>query len=597
MIATSTAIVLATAPSADGGPAALLPWDGATILRRLVGQLESLGVPQVHVLARPGDEAAVRAAVEATGADVRASAGLHADLVAIAALVDAAPGGVVVLGGEIITHREALAGLLADPRVATGILSAGHRVGRPFAPKLRGNRGRIVSAASPYHFVRGSRGNFLGVLKVSPTDRPALLTAARELAALTENGLPDGWADELERKGSMWRGWLARAAARRALLEEEHGGPIDDGAPSEFAESSDADGGAGDEEIFGTELEISEEDERLVKMRLAAAREDATSLLLVALVRDGVHVAATHLRKLFWARPLSAEGIERAEERIVLYDEDKVLLDSAVKATDGFFTTFFVSPYSKYLARWAARRGFTPNQITTVSLLIGILAAAAFATGERWGLITGAVLVHLAFVTDCVDGQLARYTRTFSKLGAWLDSIFDRSKEYVVFAGLAIGGAAMGQDDIWILAGAALTLQTLRHQLDFAFAAARHQVIGATEHPPLAQPDDSLVPGRPAPGTRVEQVVPVDQPVEKERRPFQLRDVPNRILRLWRKLDKLPFVVWVKRIIQFPIGERFATIAITAALFTPRTTFIVVLAAGGFAGLYQLTGRVLRSIR
>ena len=43
-------------------------------------------------------------------------------------------------------------------------------------------------------------------------------------------------------------------------------------------------------------------------------------------------------------------------------------LDTAVKSVDGFFTTFFVSPYSKYIARWAARRGITPNPVTITSL-------------------------------------------------------------------------------------------------------------------------------------------------------------------------------------------------------------------------------------
>jgi hypothetical protein len=46
----------------------------------------------------------------------------------------------------------------------------------------------------------------------------------------------------------------------------------------------------------------------------------------------------------------------------------------------------------------------------------------------------------------------------------------------------------------------------------------------------------------------------------------------------------------------FPIGERFAAISISAALFDPRVTFVVVLAWGGFAVLYTLSGRVLRSI-
>ena len=73
--------------------------------------------------------------------------------------------------------------------------------------------------------------------------------------------------------------------------------------------------------------------------------------------------------------------------------------------------------------------------MTTVSMVIGVLAAVGFALATRATMVAGAVLLQVAFTIDCVDGQLARYTRTFSKLGAWLDSVFDRGKEYVVFAG------------------------------------------------------------------------------------------------------------------------------------------------------------------
>jgi hypothetical protein len=61
-------------------------------------------------------------------------------------------------------------------------------------------------------------------------------------------------------------------------------------------------------------------------------------------------------------------------------------------------------------------------------------------------------------------------------------------------------------------------------------------------------------------------------------------------------LDRMPVGRWGKRIIVLPIGERFALISITAALFTPRTTFIALLAWGGFAALYSIAGRLLRSV-
>ena len=320
------------------------------------------------------------------------------------------------------------------------------------------------------------------------------------------------------------------------------------------------------------------------------------------MVRSGTHVGVNRLRRLFWARPLSPAAAADAELRIGDYDEDKVLLDSAVKASDGFFTTFFVSTYSRYIARWCAHRGFTPNQVTTVSLFIGFLAAAGFATGERWGLVAGAILLQAAFTTDCVDGQLARYTRTFSKLGAWLDSIFDRTKEYVCFAGLAIGASRSG-DPVWTLACAAITLQTARHFSDFSFGAGQTRLIGDIEQPPVERSLDAagiaaaerraLAAQEPADGAVRE---PADEAAPPAEPPKEAVPFPRRVLRAWHTIDRLPGVRWVKKMAAFPIGERFAAISLTAALFDPRVTFVVLLSWGGFAVLYTLSGRVLRSI-
>src|SRR3954447_15518492 len=51
-----TAVLFPPAARDDGGPAALLAWEGSTILSRVVGQLASLGVGQVHVITRPAWE-------------------------------------------------------------------------------------------------------------------------------------------------------------------------------------------------------------------------------------------------------------------------------------------------------------------------------------------------------------------------------------------------------------------------------------------------------------------------------------------------------------------------------------------------------------
>jgi hypothetical protein len=563
----SSAVLVATAAAADGSAAALQPWQDTTLVARLAEQLASLGIERVHVLTRPAWAEAIGAAADV---QVHAGEGPADDLRAIARVADGGDGPLVVVYADIVTQREVLAGVLAEPRIATGILTTGGTVARPYGFKTRSRRGRIVSAGSPYHAVRNPTGTFLGVIKVAPADRPGVAPVAQRLAALVEPAPSPEWQEELDYKTGHWRRMLALFAVGR-----ERGEPV---PPREQLNAA----------------ELAPGDAAELERRRAAAPADVTALLLVGLIRSGVHVGASRLRSLFWARPLSPPALERAAVEIVEHDEDRELLNSAVKGSDGFFTTFFVSPYSKYIARWAARRGLTPNQVTLISAAVGVLAGAGFATGERPGMIAGAVLLQAAFTLDCVDGQLARYTRQFSKLGAWLDSVFDRTKEYVVFAGLAIGASRTG-DPVWLLAGAALAMQTTRHAIDFCFPASQHQVIAEAPQPPIEDAFDG-----PRPASRMTDAVDAEEPEGEEAPPpagtASRMTLRRRLGRLRRAADRNPQIRWFKKIVAFPIGERFAAISISAALFSAETTFIVVLAWGGFAMAYVLLGRTLRSL-
>jgi len=531
------AVLLATAADATGRPAAALGWEDTTLLGRLLGQLAALGVAEAHVLVRP----AWAAEIESLLHDSPLAVTVHrcgdpaADVRAVGAVAGAGAGALVIANAEVLTQREALAGLLADPRIATGILATRRRIPRFIAFGTQSRRGLIVRASSPYHRVQQSTETFLGVLKVAEANRPDLVAVTARLAGVLDGPLPDTWQRAFDDKARQWR----QALHRRSAL---HGDDSDDETE--------------EDEPAPHAVELTPEHEAELRRRLAAAREDAVPLLLQGLVRASVPVETGLLRRLFWARPLAPADVSLAASRIGEYDEEQALLDSAVKANDGFFTTFFVSPYSKYLARWAARHGWTPNAVTTLSMAVGVLAAVAFATGERAGLVAGAVLLQVAFTLDCVDGQLARYTRTFSRFGAWLDSIFDRGKEYVVYAGLATGAASAG-DDVWLLAGAAMALQTVRHAMDFTFNTAQDQSVGANLRQPL----------------------------------MKRSGLPS-----MRGPEQFARGNWVKKVVVLPIGERFALISLTAALFDARVTFVVLLAWSGFATLYTGIGRILRSL-
>ena len=602
----TTAVLVATAAADDGGPAAGLPWDGGTVLDRLLAQIAELGLQSIHVLTRPEFEDALRPVAERGGATFHVCADASEDLGQIAELARAATGGFVVALAETIVQRGALEGLLASPGLVSGVLGGSMAAGGVYGVRARSARGRLVSASSAYHAVSAPRMTFLGVLKVSAADVGELADGAAELNALMADGLPRDWERELEHKTEQWRLALGRAALkaeRRAAgdaLEaaghsREEMPPID---PDEYARRK---------REFARDLPEPAATE--FPLRYEAARQDIVSLLLVALVRRGVHMGNAFVRGFFWARPLSHDAIEAAALRIELHDEEKVRLNSAVKGADGFFTTFFVSTWSRYVARWAARRGIGPNQVTVFALCVGLAAATAFATGERAGYIAGAALLYLSFVFDCVDGQLARYTRRFSKFGAYIDSIFDRAKEYAALAGLAIGASS---SEVWVLAAAMLTLQTFRHSFDFSYGATDRQAIAETPQPPVAQsPDAALATSRMKsrgtlearlgaleyrPATAAEAREAAEDDDGADAAPAPPRSLPRRILGLWRVLDRVPGLVWVKKMAAFPIGERFAVICVTAVLFDPRTTFITLLAWGGFALLYTSTGRTLRTL-
>ncbi|MFE4868349.1 DUF5941 domain-containing protein [Streptomyces sp. NPDC056682] len=271
--------------------------------------------------------------------------------------------------------------------------------------------------------------------------------------------------------------------------------------------------------------------------------------IAAALEAQDVAVHHPELGSLVATVPADEVAAAAAGRAVAAVDDEAVRLRNAVKSRDGFFTTHFISPYSRYLARWCARRGLTPNQVTTASLITALIAAGCAATGTRGGYVAAGVLLILSFVLDCTDGQLARYSLQYSTMGAWLDATFDRAKEYAYYAGLALG-AARGGDDVWALALGAMVLQTCRHVVDFSFNEANHDATANTS--PTAALSD--------------------------------------------KLDSVGWTVWVRRMIVLPIGERWAMIAVLTAFTTPRIVFYALLIGCAFAACYTTAGRVLRSL-
>jgi phosphatidylglycerophosphate synthase len=110
------------------------------------------------------------------------------------------------------------------------------------------------------------------------------------------------------------------------------------------------------------------------------------------------------------------------------------------KDRDAWWTVWLVDPLAVRLIRLVAPyRAVTPNRLTAAAFVLGLASAGAFAMRGTVWLAAGAVLFHLSFLLDCMDGKIARLNGTGSLVGVWLDFVLDRVK--VLICAVALFGA------------------------------------------------------------------------------------------------------------------------------------------------------------
>jgi phosphatidylglycerophosphate synthase len=128
------------------------------------------------------------------------------------------------------------------------------------------------------------------------------------------------------------------------------------------------------------------------------------------------------------------------------------------------------------IARLFGRVGLTPNALTLIGFGIAVVAALLAAT-QAW-LLAG-LLVALGAAFDLLDGALARATGRTSRLGAFMDSTFDRLGEAAVFLGIAWG---LGVPNIEGIAsgGQELAMAALAASLMVSYTRAKSESLGFT---------------------------------------------------------------------------------------------------------------------
>ena len=140
----------------------------------------------------------------------------------------------------------------------------------------------------------------------------------------------------------------------------------------------------------------------------------------------------------------------------------------------------FVSPATRQrvrdlatpIARGLGRLGLTPNALTLIGFL-GTCVAAFAAANQAW-LIAGVLVLGFG-IFDLFDGTLARATGRATKLGAFLDSTFDRAGEAIVYIGVMAGLQATGFANGFLLAAGAMAAAFM-----VSYTRARSEALGFT---------------------------------------------------------------------------------------------------------------------
>jgi len=104
--------------------------------------------------------------------------------------------------------------------------------------------------------------------------------------------------------------------------------------------------------------------------------------------------------------------------------------------SDELINTYLLRPVAGLVVRALYDTPVTPNQVTMVSTVAGVIAGAMYLQGSSLSVAAAGLLVTLKDMLDSADGQLARARNQYSRLGRFLDSIGDFVVDVAVFGAI-----------------------------------------------------------------------------------------------------------------------------------------------------------------
>ena len=123
------------------------------------------------------------------------------------------------------------------------------------------------------------------------------------------------------------------------------------------------------------------------------------------------------------------------------------------KKRENFIAKHIYRPISEPIAIFLARFNVSPNTVTLFSIIFSIPAGIFFSFGEWKFSLLGALFFQLAFLTDHVDGNLARYTKNQTLFGHLWDDLANKQIRFFTLLGMSHGAYLQTSQPLILLVG------------------------------------------------------------------------------------------------------------------------------------------------
>ena len=118
----------------------------------------------------------------------------------------------------------------------------------------------------------------------------------------------------------------------------------------------------------------------------------------------------------------------------------------AKKSSDGTYSYLVQRRVSAYITLFCVQRGISASSATWIDFVLAVFASLFLYLGYS---IAGVVFIQIFGIWSCVDGEIARLTKSTSRLGDFYDTIVDRIAEFLIVGALMLSMYRVSPDVSW----------------------------------------------------------------------------------------------------------------------------------------------------